>query len=439
MLGTTLFTLLLAALAGVGEPMTDPRVRMGRTAVAGLLFGLLYLTLYSSLILLVPVLVYLYQVTRRDARVLGVFLAAAFLNPLTAFFLFRTAALTSNPFFNLRLFELVMHTDSYPGYSLYRAVGMQQTLPEFLADGGIGEIVGKMGRNLLGYYTQLPVAFGVLLLPLFLAAALTRFGATPLNRLRNLVYASIGVHVLGLSLFMPYQEGMSLLVIYLPFVAVLGTTFLKNHLRFRNLPSFYARATVAGWVALAAVPGFLLFMGQGKTLTEPYRLFDALNGSSREMQTVRSRPGSLLASDAPWEVAYYTGVPTVWLPNNSSEFQAAEARSGRMVSGLFLTPGLETPYNQDAEATPWRMVYARISALMTMARTLGETDRNALLQKTAGATPAALYPQEIIGAMTDYKLASPVNESGVSRFSFLLWNPRADLIPAAGATVTSRR
>jgi hypothetical protein len=76
---------------------------------------------------------------------------------------------------------------------------------------------------------------------------------------------------------------------------------------------------------------------------------------------------------------------------------------------------------------------------MTMARTLGETDRNALLQKTAGATPAALYPQEIIGAMTDYKLASPVNESGVSRFSFLLWNPRADLIPAAGATVTSRR
>jgi uncharacterized membrane protein len=89
-----LFTLLLAALAGVGEPMTDPRVRMGRTAVAGLLFGLLYLTLYSSLILLVPVLVYLYQVTRRDARVLGVFLAAAFLNPLTAFFLFRTAALT---------------------------------------------------------------------------------------------------------------------------------------------------------------------------------------------------------------------------------------------------------------------------------------------------------------------------------------------------------
>jgi 4-amino-4-deoxy-L-arabinose transferase-like glycosyltransferase len=202
MLATALFTLLLFALFSLDVAGRRQRAPIAWAVAAGVLWSLLFLTIYSALLLLVPLVWYLIVVTKRDTRAVAAFvLAAIVLNPLTLGCLYRNARLTGNPVFNAHLLELPMDTATYPGASLYRSLGMRQSVPQYLAAGGMGEVGRKAVHNVLGYYQNLPVVLGVFILPLFLIAALTRFTNPAINRLRTLVYAALGLHVLGLSLF----------------------------------------------------------------------------------------------------------------------------------------------------------------------------------------------------------------------------------------------
>ena len=413
-LATTLFTLLLLALVGLDS--APGGARLARAVLAGALFGLLFLTIYSSLILLLPILVYVYVVTRRSYGAVAAFLGAALL--LASPLLLRNMRVTEahNPFFNARLLELVMQTETFPGYSLYRTMGTSQTLGEYLAGGGVGELLRKMSSNVLGYYANAPFAFGILVLPLFLVASLTRFTNPQVNRLRFLIYVLIGLHVLGMSLFLPYRDGLPILMMYLPFAAIIGTTFFLNFIRARNLPPFYARAMVTAWILFACVPGIVQLFPMRTRTPAAYRVFpllleDASGGGQSK----------LFASEIPWEVAFRTSQPTLWLPGDSSEFRAAEDRLGREVTGIVLTPTIATVYAGDPSMGPWRNLYVRLASLLLTASYLdADTQKQVLSTRLR-------YPAEIGEVMVNYESPQPVPElQGVTYSLFWKVRPRSE-------------
>lgn len=415
-LATTLFNLLLLALVNLDTlGLTATRGGTGRAALAGALFGLMFLTIYSSLILLLPIAVYIYIVTRRSGSALIAFLAVATLvaSPL----LLRNMRVTEahNPLFNARLLELVMQTSAFPGYTLYRTLGPPQTLGEYLGSGGVDQILRKVGGNVLGYYINIPYTFGILVLPLFLVAGLTRFTNPQVNRLRFLVYALLGLHILGMSLFLPFRDGLPLLTMYLPFAAIIGTTFFLNFIRARNLTSFYARAAINGWMALACVPGIVQLFPSRDRPPAVYQAFLFLNERVPEVRGAPDRV--LLASEIPWEIAFRIDVPALWLPSDTSEFRAAEDRLGRNVTGILLTPALAISYGNDPEIISWRSLYLRLSSLLLTASYLSAENQKRLLSTRQP------YPERIGDIFANYEPPRPLPEPQGTTYS-LFWRLR---------------
>ncbi len=417
-MATALFTLLLLALHPLDVKGTARRAPALWAVGAGALFGLLFLTLYSALVLVVPLVWYLFVVTKRDYRAVLLFLGMAFLNPLTLAYLLRNAQVAGNPFFNARLLEFMMHTNWYPADSLYRATNLPGGVLEFLAQGGMAEIGRKLAVNLLGYYQQIPFAFGVFLLPLALVASLTRFTSPSVNRMRTLVWALLGVQVLALSLFVPYTEGLPILLMYLPFAAIIATVFFLNYLRARNLPPFYLRLATSAWVILACIPGVAQLVAPDRQMdAPPYSVYNALNTTTPQVPAMRAARDAVIASDVPREIAYHLDVPVVWLPMNSDEFLAVSERLGKPISGIVLTRALGTADTADFALTPWRATFSRLSAVLVTAIHLDRPTQISLLQKTR-----VYYPPEINEVLRSFQLQVPaVMEEDGSAASLIFW------------------
>jgi hypothetical protein len=440
MLATALFTLLLFALSSLDVAGRRQRASIVWAVAAGVLWSLLFLTIYSALLLLVPLVWYLIVVTKRDTRAVAAFVLAAFvLNPLTLGCLYRNARLTGNPVFNAHLLELPMDTATYPGASLYRSLGMRQSVPQYLAAGGMGEVGRKAVHNVLGYYQNLPVVLGVFVLPLFLIAALTRFTNPAINRLRTLVYAALGLHVLGLSLFIPYRDGLPLLVMYAPFASVIATAFFLNFLRARNLSPFYAKIVLASWAALACVPGLVRIIappaaaatalansgdggGVGLAAAQSLNVYTRLN-TSPLTEPLRARRDGLLVSDVPQEMAYYTDLPTLWLPPDYNELRESADRAGVPVRGIILTPVLDSPaLAGDPTVAPWRALWKRFSSFAITSAFLNQNGRESL-NRSIQLSPL-FFPQEVRDLLrgdTAYVPRDYVSEQNDSQMTLIWW------------------
>lgn len=412
-LATALFTLLLSALVDLDVSGSEARAKAGKAIWAGVLFGMLFLALYSSLALLLPILVYVYLVTRRNYLMVSLFIIASLIvaSPL----LIRNLLVAGNPFMNTRLLELVMQTSTYPGYTLYRTVGMPQSLGEYLASGGVGEILSKMGHNLLGYFSRVPYSFGILLLPLFLVASLTRFTNPQVNRIRFLVYVLVGLHIVGLSLFLPFAEGIPILLIYLPFAAIIGTTFFLNFVRARNLPSLHARVAITAWVVIGCIPGVTQILAARATPSQPFAVFNEVG----KVVPVLKEQKAVLVCDVPWEMAYRLAVPTLWLPSDSTDFRASEERLGKSAVGIVMTPTLETAFANDAKMAPWLLTYLRFTSLLRTASLLDPQAQATLLRNRVFYN----YPQQVRDILINFA-PQPVPEQNGARFS-IFWRGAA--------------
>lgn len=442
LLAAGLFTLLLACLCPLDVKGTRRRAPLVWAAAAGALFGLLFLTIYSALLLFVPLAAYVWIVTKKDRRALAVFALVALLNPFTLGYAYRNVRVAGNPFFNAHLLELPMGTDTYPGTALYRSLGMTQSVPEFLASGGVMQVARKAVGNVVGYYENLPALLGVLVLPLFLVAAMTRFTNPVANRMRTLVYVLTGVHVLGLSLFVPYRDGLPLLLIYAPFVAIIATVFFLNFLRARNLPPFYARLALAAWVALACVPGLgRIFAPRGMAAsaeaTAPvYSVYDRLNNSGAlltQIRELRQFNNGVMVSDVPRELAFNVGVPTLWLPTDNGEVRAAADQIGKPVRGMVLTPTLATTALDDPAALPWRTTWNRVSSVAVTAGLLDPVSRDDLYKKVNRV--GQFLPAEVRTFFQGYDLRDLAAEGNASQLSLVWWEKSpAPARPAADAS-----
>jgi hypothetical protein len=420
-LGVTLFCLLLITLhasdsiPSVGEP--ERRVPLGWATLAGLLFGLLYLTLYSALLILPAVLFHLWRGTqRRRFLPVVVFLTIAVI--IAAPVMFRSFRLTRNPIYNARALELVMHTETYPGRSLYRQADLPQSIPSYLASGGWREVGSKAGRNLIGFYAGASGILGLFVVPLLLGASLTRFTDGRINRLRGTVYLAAGVQLLGLSLFQPYRENLPLLLLYAPFAAALGASFLLSIVKARNLPVYFARTTVLAWTLLACVPGLATLLASAPTVTEPSRLFVVLNEESRQLGALRRRPPDqqgMLVSERPWEMAFRCDHPTIWMPTDSGVFQTVQERTGQRVEGVMLTPEITREYRDDRTTLPWRLMYNRITALTTTVTNLDAPTRQVVIDRVK-----IFYPEQLVTAMQEFR-PQPVAEREEGLLAVMFW------------------
>jgi hypothetical protein len=433
-LAALLFTLLLWALWGLdavppaGEPprRTPP---MGLAVAVGALYGLLYLTAYSVLALLPVLLFHLWRTSagRRRPVVLLAFLLSAL--AVASPFLLKTWRLTHNPFYNSRLAELVMHTETFPGYGLYRLSVMPQTLSAYLSGGGVAEIARKAWGNVHALYGQLPLVVGVFLVPLWAMAALTRFTDARVNRLRTLVYLCAACHVLGLSLFVPAAESAPLLLMYAPWAAALGAAFLLTLVRARNWPAFYGRMAVWGWALVACVPGLAQLFGwgggteAGGPRAHPYEVWDFLNRTSPQMETLRSATRTqgaapaYLISESPWEAAYRLDQPVVWLPEDSEVMEAVERRTGRPMGGIILTPSLYLQYQNDPTALFWKVTYNRVVSLSSVSAGLDAELRQSVVEHTR-----LYYPPQLSSGMRGF-LPAPSAEREGADYSLLFWRP----------------
>lgn len=419
-LGVTLFCLLLVTLhtldsiPSAGEP--ERRTPLGGAAVAGLLFGLLYLTLYSALLILPAVLFHLWRGARRRLLPTAVFLIVAV--TIAAPLMFRSFRLTRNPIYNARALELMMHTETYPGRSLYRQTGLPQSVPGYLASGGWREVGSKAGHNLIGFYTGASGVLGLFVVPLLLGASLTRFTDGRINRLRGTVYLAAGVQLLGLSLFQPYPENLPLLLLYGPFAAALGASFLLSIVKARNLPVYFARATVLGWTALACVPGLATLLVSVPPAAEPSRLFTVLNEESRQLGELRRRPPDrqgTLVSERPWEIAFRCDHPTVWMPIDSGAFQTVQERTGQRIEGVMLTPEIVREYRDDRTALPWRLMYDRITALTATVANLDAPTRKVVVDRVK-----LFYPEQLVTAMREFR-PQPIAEREEGALALMFW------------------
>lgn len=428
-LAALLFTLLLLALArrdsaaGDSEQQARPgqaRVAMVWAAAAGALYGLLYLTLYSALLLLPALVTYLYlsAAPRQRVRTLVPFLAAAVV--VAAPQLIRAALLTHNPLFNAHLLDLATHTRRYPGDALLRQALPTETTGEFLASGGLAMVCNKTLGTLISLYREAPGALGSLLMPLFLGAALVRFSDGRTNRLRNLCYACLGCQLLGVAPFLSREDAVRLVVVYAPAAAVLGVAFLLNAVRSRRLTPLAERAIIGGWVLAACLPGIARIMAPTPSTDPIYDVYYQLNTDSPEMLAVRAQHGhALIAADAPAELAFRCDVPALWLPEDSAEWHQVEEQTGRHVVGALVTPAGVTPApDREALPVPWTQTYDRINGLSDVAADLPAVQRRNLLR---GA--ALHYPAELSDALGDFR-PYPVIEQDGDSVSLLFWDRR---------------
>lgn len=413
-LASLLFTLVLFALysldriAPAGEQ--DRKVSIWWAVGAGLFYGLLFLTLYSTLILLPFLLFYLIRISRRDFRIPALFLVVmlAIISP----FLLRNFRLTRNPLYNIRLNEIMMNTETYPGYGLYRQASLPVTVTYYVTT-HVGEIARKAAQNLGGLYGQAPSVLGILVFPLFLGAGLTRFTDNRINRLRGLVYFLIPIHLLGLSLFLPYAECLSVFLIYAPFATALSASFLLAIVRARNLPRFFERTVLAAWIGLALLPGGIALFAAPHPPPPPSEVFTFLNGDSPAATAWRTLPNTLIACDSPWEIAYRCDRPAVWLPADSVVASTMEERSGRQLVGVVLTSTLPYSYS-DPEARPWVGTYSRVLSVTQLATTLPIN----LSRQVIGKIELFFPPQ--VGPLLRNFGPVPVPEQD-GNFSILFW------------------
>jgi hypothetical protein len=389
--------------------------------LAGLLYGLLWLSLYSSFVLL-PVLVWhLWRVARTGNRFSPLpLLCFTFASALVcAPFLLRTYRLTRNPWHHSRLAEVSMHTKTYPGFSLYRMANPPQTLGQYLASGGTGEIASKTVAQAGGLCSTVPVTIGVFAFALFLGASLTRFTKAKTNRWRNTLYIVFALHLFATTPFLTADEAARIAVVYAPVVAVVGAAFLLAVVEARRLPWFYARAAIGGWAALSALTG-IGGVFQNRELSPRYTLYDSLNEQGADQKALRQR-GLLVITDTPVQTAYWCDVPALWLPSDGAAITTVQERAGKAVGAVAITPGLRILYAKQPDAQSWLTTYDRIHSIAQVASVLNQ--KNGQLAGRVVQNIQLFYPAPL-NNLSGFR-PIPVRESKSDEFSLLLWNNQA--------------
>jgi Dolichyl-phosphate-mannose-protein mannosyltransferase len=306
-----------------GLPTPEPTSGRRQTLLAlliGATLGVMFLTRYSTGLLLVPALAFIVWLggARRWRSAAAVFLA---FTVLVTPWLYRNWRLCGQPF-GTAGYALFATTESFPEDKLARS--FQPAAGEL----HLKEVVNKVVTNSLDLLeNDLPRFGGNWLAAFFLVGLLVPFQNASLQRLRWFVLASLVLLFLGqaagrthFDTLTPTVNPGNLLVLLTPLVFLFGAAFfglVLDNVPFpfpllRSLAQLGATLllclplVVALGSDLLAIPG--LIPRREYPLAEPYS-----PTVIRELSSYTPE-GSLIVSDVPWAVAWYGGRTSAWIP-----------------------------------------------------------------------------------------------------------------------------
>lgn len=352
----------------------------------GMLLGLCYLAQFSLLILALTTLVYVFG-TRAPARAwAGVGMCALGFLIVTLPWLVRTALVThGNPFFTLLQYGLMAGTSEYPGQtSIYRSVLPAETPFSFFFS-HLPEMVKKAGGGLAYYQAHLAEAFPLLVLAPALASLLWRFSDVRVGVLRGYVAASVFLLALVTAFFAP---SVTFLAPFAPIVTVIGVGFVFQLMARQQWQSFSQRVALWGWGTLMGLGLFGALIGSvpptpGTIRAGLLMLVSPPLPSPADTRAHDEIAAGAVLTDTPWEVAWKTSLPAIWLPRDNQAYETVVKRgdAGKIAApALLLTPNVAA-YGTNGDTTPWVSLARDPQARQKLDQKIADADRLPLLLK----------------------------------------------------------
>jgi len=325
----------------------------------GLLIGLLYLTKYIWVVVLIPVLIYLYYSTEDRARFRTLLVVVVVFAVVISPWCYRTYQVSGNPFFTWRWYEVVMNTRTNPGMTLYRS--LPEKLPNPLTYALIHpmEIYEKLRAGVVNLY-GVPVRIaGVYATPLFIVAILVPLGTGNFERLRYLLYGVLGLVMFSL-LFV--AAASRLLYPVAPLITVVAAAFFFRILLplvqdyASPLRRRYTALGIAVLMLLHGIPLVFALTARRRPGQEP-----AIQQSQNWAAQAKELGDAPIITDQPWLLAWHNDMTVIWLPKTDADLKRIQQRVGQL-PWMLLTPAVTR--NQVTERTEewarlWRQAVAR--------------------------------------------------------------------------------
>jgi len=375
-LATLLLTALIVALHRAHESASRPAAPAAELLV-GALLGLCFLAQYSLLLLVVPTLLYVFA-SRAPVRAWrGVGLCVLGFVLVTAGWLAHMASLTGNPFFNLRAYDVMADTPDYPGpTTVYRSVAPSEG-PFAFFFAHLPQMLAKAARSLGYYQAHLLDVFNVFVLAAALVSLLWRFADVRLAILRGYVALCL-ILVIGVTAF--FAPSVQIIAPFAPALCVLAVGFAFELMRRQDWQPFSQRLTAWGWAGLVS-GGLLALLVSPAPSPSPLPRGLALITSP----PLRSPAATVLhdqlmhgaiITDTPWEIAWRTPLPAVWLPRDNQAYQQVLARTTDAhldTPLLLLTPNISGYADGTPGGNAWLQFYRHPDVWNLQQRALQQT------------------------------------------------------------------
>jgi hypothetical protein len=312
------------------------RWRIVLAGIAGLLLALIYLTQYLWIVILLPVLVFVFISSEKTRRWQACIVLLLVFAVVIAPWCVRNAQLTGNPFFTFRVAESIMGTRTNPGNTLYRQfTDAYPSWAWYLMDRPL-EVLEKVRDGLQVQYMALPQIAGGFLSAFFVVSIIVSLGTKTFERVRYLWYAMFAVLVLALAVVAPDQRLIAPLA---PFATVVAAGFFLRLLNARieepvqERRQRYLNLGIGVLIVIHALPlGFDLF--RFREVTPEQRAVVGAAQAAREAAGVTDGP---IVTDVPWIMAWYADRTAVWLPKTTGDLRNIEDKLGK-IPWLMLTP-----------------------------------------------------------------------------------------------------
>jgi 4-amino-4-deoxy-L-arabinose transferase-like glycosyltransferase len=319
----TFFTTAGLWLALADDASFVRKMNLGWWAAAiGILFGLAYLCGGLSVLLVVPVAVMLALRTKQASSaktrphwvvagvVIGAFLVTLSLWAARNLMVSGTLSpLTSE-------YKLLAYTSSYPALTILRKYPGQALDPLTFVFTHPGEMVTKFFGGLTDLYRQVPFFMNVYLFPFALLAGLGLTVPARVKHTWKLLFWLLGLQLITLAL---YDFNAETLETFMPLGVCLATIVVVGFVRAQLSRPAWQMAAIALLLAVSCFPyGSSLVLGRKASATDTLRDLAPLKAVLAD--------NAIVATNIPAAVTWYTGLPTVPLPEKLEDIGTLAAK-----------------------------------------------------------------------------------------------------------------
>ncbi len=342
--------LLMAALAGYAKSGGQS---LWRALGVGVVAGLLALSKDVWGLSVLAAAVAVYSLTPRALRprmtlaVLGAF--ALVLAP----WLVRNALVSGDPFFSFRWLESVMHTQTYPGNTLYRTYTTDYPSWTLFVITSPREVLAKTLRGLQQLYAEPIVAPGLYVGALFVAAILFPLGSRGVEISRYVLYGAYGLAVMAMLVLLPAQRLTAPLAAPATLLGVAFFVRLLDQTLANHPPRVQGRYMALAFVALVLLQCFpsMTELAAGRSVAAENQ---AIRATAQQAAALVDGP---VVTDMPWPLAWYGDTTTIWVPKSFEDLQKIQQQIGPL-KWLLLTP-MSRATESSERMQPWASLWQR--------------------------------------------------------------------------------